>query len=75
MSVTEFKKETPLFSFLSGSGKGTKHLFIITEKGTNGNTYSNNKGLVLNIPEGGVPALAGGADWIPAMAGALHPPC
>ena len=30
-----------------------------------------------NTPSRGGPllALAGGADWIPAMAGSLHPPC
>lgn len=40
MSVTEFKREAPLFQ---------KHLFIIAEKEANGNTYSNNKRRVLNM--------------------------
>nr|WP_325235106.1 hypothetical protein [uncultured Oscillibacter sp.] len=41
MSVTEFKKETPLFLLFQ------KHLCIIAEKGADGNTYSNNKRPVL----------------------------
>jgi hypothetical protein len=75
MSVTEFKKETPLFSVLCG--KGRKHLFIITERGTNGNTYSNNKEWVLNIPCRGEGFFRPFGRWgISAMkmAGPLHPP-
>ena len=45
MSVTEFKKETPLFFFLDGEKdqSNERHLFIIAEKENLGNTYSNNK--------------------------------
>jgi len=51
MSLTEFKKEAPLFSFLVRKGKKIAgQLFIITEKADNGNTYSNNKQRFLIVP-------------------------
>jgi len=50
MSLTEFKKEAPLFSFLVRNGKkAAGQLFIITEKEDNSNTYSNNKVRFLTV--------------------------